>query len=245
MHTVRGDGVAGIKQRHCDLSGDGVRNLVTTSGRDRLKKDLESSTWRRETTLVIPTAFKESRLACHAIFLLNSSTKPTGQLRTATWTLRKLEQTGSCKINELDEMRLDAYESSISYKERTKRWHDKWIKTPINYGKGDKILIFNSRLRLFSENLKSRWYGPFSVSKELKNGKIKLYDEDRNEFIVNTQQVKPYQKDVLETDKQDDITLDDEGEVTFHAAISYRLYLTRRSLKVLRKFPLDDSWRTI
>ncbi|GKB16491.1 reverse transcriptase domain-containing protein [Tanacetum coccineum] len=37
------------------------------------------------------------------------------------------------KINELDEMRLDAYEPSISYKERMKRWHDKRIKLPINY----------------------------------------------------------------------------------------------------------------
>ncbi|GKD81993.1 reverse transcriptase domain-containing protein [Tanacetum coccineum] len=68
--------------------------------------------------------------------------------------------------------------------------------------------------RLFPGKLKSRWYGPFSVSKDLKNGVIKLYDEDGNEFIVNKQRVKPYQKDVLETDKQDDITLDDEGEVT-------------------------------
>ncbi|GJT90316.1 putative reverse transcriptase domain-containing protein [Tanacetum coccineum] len=31
MHTVRGDGVAGIKRRRRDLSGDGVRNLATAS----------------------------------------------------------------------------------------------------------------------------------------------------------------------------------------------------------------------
>ncbi|GKA18215.1 hypothetical protein Tco_0698052 [Tanacetum coccineum] len=47
MHTSRGDGVAGIKRRRRDLSSDGVRNLATASGRDRLKEDLESSTWRR------------------------------------------------------------------------------------------------------------------------------------------------------------------------------------------------------
>nr|GEU41475.1 hypothetical protein [Tanacetum cinerariifolium] len=46
MHTVAGDGVAGIKRHRCDLSSDGVRNLVTASGRSRLKGDLESSTWR-------------------------------------------------------------------------------------------------------------------------------------------------------------------------------------------------------
>ncbi|GJR68875.1 hypothetical protein Tco_0014940, partial [Tanacetum coccineum] len=47
MHTVRGDGITGIKQGHRDLSGDDVRNLATASGRGRLKEDIESSTWRR------------------------------------------------------------------------------------------------------------------------------------------------------------------------------------------------------
>ncbi|GJY45086.1 hypothetical protein Tco_0433299 [Tanacetum coccineum] len=47
MHTVRGNGVASIKRCRRDLSGDGVRNLATVSGRGRLKEDLESSTWRR------------------------------------------------------------------------------------------------------------------------------------------------------------------------------------------------------
>ncbi|GKE82247.1 hypothetical protein Tco_1552247 [Tanacetum coccineum] len=44
LFTERGDSVACIKQRHCDLSSDGVRDLATASGRGRLKEDLESST---------------------------------------------------------------------------------------------------------------------------------------------------------------------------------------------------------
>ncbi|GKF56539.1 hypothetical protein Tco_0166879, partial [Tanacetum coccineum] len=43
----RGDGIAGIKRRRRDLSGDGIRNLATASKRDRLKEDLESCMWRR------------------------------------------------------------------------------------------------------------------------------------------------------------------------------------------------------
>ncbi|GJZ61776.1 hypothetical protein Tco_0617913 [Tanacetum coccineum] len=42
--TERGDGVAGIKRRCRDPSGDSVRDLVTASGRSRLNEDLESST---------------------------------------------------------------------------------------------------------------------------------------------------------------------------------------------------------
>ena len=47
------------------------------------------------------------------------------------------------------------------------------------------VLLYNSRLRLFPRKLKSRWYGPFAVSKDMKNGAIELYDENGNEFIVN------------------------------------------------------------
>ncbi|GJT28337.1 MAK10-like protein [Tanacetum coccineum] len=48
MLTERGDGVAGIKRRRRDLSGDGVWILATASQRSRLKVDLEPSTWRRD-----------------------------------------------------------------------------------------------------------------------------------------------------------------------------------------------------
>nr|GEU90617.1 hypothetical protein [Tanacetum cinerariifolium] len=117
--------------------------------------------------------------------------------------------------NELDEQRLDAYESSISYKERTKRWHDKRTKTPTEYEKGDKVIFLNSRPRLFLGKLKSRWYGPFIASRDMKGRKIKLCVEEGNEFIVNKQRVKLCQKDISEFDADDDVTLDDEGGVIF------------------------------
>ncbi|GJR36981.1 putative reverse transcriptase domain-containing protein [Tanacetum coccineum] len=41
------DGVATIKRQRHDIHGYGVRDSATTSGRDRLKVDLEPSTWRR------------------------------------------------------------------------------------------------------------------------------------------------------------------------------------------------------
>nr|GEU58736.1 MAK10-like protein [Tanacetum cinerariifolium] len=46
MHTVAGDGVAGIKRRRRDVSSDCVWNFAMASGHGRLKEDLESSTWR-------------------------------------------------------------------------------------------------------------------------------------------------------------------------------------------------------
>ncbi|GJS25344.1 hypothetical protein Tco_0453976 [Tanacetum coccineum] len=47
LFLERGDGVAGIKRRCHDLSGDGVWILATMSQCSRLKVNLEPSTWRR------------------------------------------------------------------------------------------------------------------------------------------------------------------------------------------------------
>ncbi|GKB82370.1 zinc finger, CCHC-type containing protein, partial [Tanacetum coccineum] len=47
VHTVHGDGVAIIKRWRQDLHRDGVRDLATASGRDRLKEDIESSMRRQ------------------------------------------------------------------------------------------------------------------------------------------------------------------------------------------------------
>nr|GEW16582.1 hypothetical protein [Tanacetum cinerariifolium] len=44
LFTKRRDDIASIKRSCRDLSSDGVRDLVTASGRGRLKEDLESST---------------------------------------------------------------------------------------------------------------------------------------------------------------------------------------------------------
>nr|GEW28423.1 retrovirus-related Pol polyprotein from transposon 297 family [Tanacetum cinerariifolium] len=127
-----------------------------------------------------------------------------------------LEMRTKVEIRDLfsEERLMEIFNKNNKPWERTKRWHDKWIEAATNYEKGDKVLLFNSCSRLFLDKLKSRWYGSFSVCKDMKNGAIELYDEDGNKLIVNKQRVKPYQKSVLDTNKDDGITLDDEGKVT-------------------------------
>ncbi|GJY10293.1 reverse transcriptase domain-containing protein [Tanacetum coccineum] len=64
---------------------------------------------------------------------------------------------------------------------------------------------------LFSGKLKSRWYGLFTVYRDMRSGEIELCDEEGNEFTVNKQRVKPYQKDISGFEVDDDVILDDEG----------------------------------
>ncbi|XP_021743298.1 uncharacterized protein LOC110709393 [Chenopodium quinoa] len=94
------------------------------------------------------------------------------------------------KLNELEELRNDAYESSRFYKEKTKKRHDQHIRNK-SFKVGDKVLLFNSRLRLFPGKLKSKWSDPFVVSKTTPYGSFEL-DADGNKFMVNCHRLKHY-----------------------------------------------------
>ncbi|GJR23837.1 reverse transcriptase domain-containing protein [Tanacetum coccineum] len=192
-----------------------LKKTIENSRKDWSYK-LDDALWAFRTAFKTPLGITLFRIiydkACHIPLKLEH--KAYWAIKNCNLDLTKAGENCFLQINEMDELRLNAYETSISYKERTKRWHDKWIKTPTNYEKGDKVLLFNSRLRLFPGKLNSRWYRPFSVCKDMTNGAIELYDEDGNGFIVNKKRVKPYQGIVSDTNIDDDITLDDEGEVT-------------------------------
>jgi len=52
------------------------------------------------------------------------------------------------QLSELVEWREKAYRNLKIYKEQTKRWHDKRINKK-EFAPGDKLLLFNSRFKLF------------------------------------------------------------------------------------------------
>ena len=102
--------------------------------------------------------------------------------------LRKLQ------INELEEIRKDAYENLKIYKVRIKDFHDKRILRK-SFETGQKVLLYNSRLYLFPEKLRSHWTGPFVVKYVYPYGAVDLEDpKNGNVFKVNGQRVKPFLK---------------------------------------------------
>ncbi|CAN6716323.1 unnamed protein product [Malus baccata var. baccata] len=96
----------------------------------------------------------------------------------AHWAVKKfnidLNAAGSHRkfqLNELDMIRHEAYESASIYKEKTKAFYDKMIRGK-TFSIGQKVLLFNSRLRLFPVQIQS-----------LKTG---------HEFKMNGHRLKPY-----------------------------------------------------
>ncbi|GKB53806.1 reverse transcriptase domain-containing protein [Tanacetum coccineum] len=86
---------------------------------------------------------------------------------------------------------IGSYENSLIYKERTKKLHDSKIKNRI-FNVGDRVLLFNSRLKIFSEKLKTRWSGPFTITQVFPYGTIELSQPDGPNFKVNGHRVKHY-----------------------------------------------------
>nr|GEV09886.1 reverse transcriptase domain-containing protein [Tanacetum cinerariifolium] len=95
------------------------------------------------------------------------------------------------QLNELSELRDQAYENSVIYKERKKKLHDSKIKNRI-FNVGDQVLLFNSRLKIFSGKLKTRWSGPFTITRVFPYGTIELSQPNGPNFNVNGHRVKHY-----------------------------------------------------
>ena len=66
-------------------------------------------------------------------------------------------------LTELDEFHLKAYESSALYKEKMKKYHDQKTEKR-GFMVGDLVILFNSRLCLFTGKLNYKWTGPYLIT---------------------------------------------------------------------------------
>lgn len=111
-------------------------------------------------------------------------------------------------MNEVDEFRVQAYENVKLYKEKMKRWHDKRI-VKRSFKPGQSVLLFNLRLKLFPGKLKSRWFGPFLITKVFSYGAIEVKDSNTQQmFKINGQRLKHYWGGDMDCQKTS-ITLED------------------------------------
>ncbi|KAK5825023.1 hypothetical protein PVK06_019825 [Gossypium arboreum] len=90
-------------------------------------------------------------------------------------------------IQELEEIRNNAYENAQVYKKKTKAFHDKFI-TRKQFSIGQKIFLYDSTLKIFVGKLRSKWIGLFIITNLFSNGAVEIQsDETRKCFKVNGQ----------------------------------------------------------
>ena len=92
----------------------------------------------------------------------------------------------------MSRIRNDAYLNSKIAKARLKKWHDQLVNQK-NFTKGQRFLLYDSKLHLFPGKLKSRWTGPFIIHEVQPNGVVEVFNSKGNQtFKVNGHRLKPF-----------------------------------------------------
>jgi hypothetical protein len=170
-----------------------LEKTVSASRKDWSMK-LDEALWAYRTAFKSPIGLTPFQMvygkSCHL---------PVELEHKAYWALKFLNfdetQSGEkrkLQMQELEEMRSQAYESSRLYKEKIKSYHDKRIVNK-EFKPGQMVLLFNSRLKLFPGKLKSKWSGPFKIHEVKPFGAVVLEDPmTKDRWTVNGQRLKLY-----------------------------------------------------
>nr|GEW72663.1 reverse transcriptase domain-containing protein [Tanacetum cinerariifolium] len=117
--------------------------------------------------------------------------KAYSALKHANFDFQTVGDHRKVQLNELNELHNQAYENSLIYKEKTKRIHDSKIKDRV-FNIGDRVLLFNSRLKILLGKLKTRWAGPFTIIHVFPYGTVELSQTNGPNFKVNGHILKYY-----------------------------------------------------
>nr|GEW82766.1 reverse transcriptase domain-containing protein [Tanacetum cinerariifolium] len=175
------------------VSNRGLKRILErTIGENHasLSEKLDDALWAFRTAYKTPIGCTSYKLVygkfCHLSIELEHK---------AYWALKhvnfNLKTTGDHRKLQLNGVCDQAYENSLIYKEKTKKIHGSKIKNRI-FNVGDRVLLFNSRLKIFSRKLKTRWLGPFTITKVFPYGTVELSQPDGLNFKVNGHRVKHY-----------------------------------------------------
>nr|GEU46269.1 hypothetical protein [Tanacetum cinerariifolium] len=144
-----------------EVSNRGLKRILErTVGENRSSwsKKLEDALWAFRTAYKTPIGCTPYKLvygkSCHLPIELEH--KAYWALKHVNFDLKTVGDHRKLQLNELNKLHDQAYENSLIYKEKTNKLHDSKIKNHI-FNVGDRVLLLNSCLKIFSGKLKTRW----------------------------------------------------------------------------------------
>jgi len=162
-----------------------LKKTIARSRKDWADK-LDDALWAYCTAFKTPLSTTPYILiygkVCHLLIELEH--KAFWAIKFLNFDLKAAGEKRLLQLNKLEEICTHAYESSWMYKARMKHWHDRHINQR-KFRKGDFVLLFNSRLKVFPSKLRSRWSGPFKVMKIYPYRAIDIGTKATGTFKVN------------------------------------------------------------
>ncbi|GKD19811.1 reverse transcriptase domain-containing protein, partial [Tanacetum coccineum] len=179
-----------------EVSNHGLKRILDrTVGENRASwsDKLDDALWAFRTAFKTPIGCTPYQLiygkSCHLPVELEH--KAYWALKHVNFDIKTAGDHRKLQLNKLNELRDQAYENSLIYKAKSKKLHDSKIKNII-FNVGDQILLFNSRLKIFSKKLKTCWSGPFTIAQVFPYGTVELSQPDGSNFKVNGSPGSPY-----------------------------------------------------
>ncbi|GKE73033.1 reverse transcriptase domain-containing protein, partial [Tanacetum coccineum] len=140
-----------------EVSNRGLKCILErTVGENRASwsEKLDDALWAFRTAFKTPIGCTPYKLVygkdCHLPIELEH--KAYWALKHCNFVLKTAGDHQKVQMNELNELQDQAYENSLIYKEKMKKIHDSKIKNRV-FNVGDRVLLFNSRLKIFSGKL--------------------------------------------------------------------------------------------
>ncbi|GJX21892.1 reverse transcriptase domain-containing protein [Tanacetum coccineum] len=179
-----------------EVSNRGLKRILErTVGENRASwsDKLDDALWAFRTAYKTPIGCTPYKLvygkACHLPVELEH--KAYWALKHTNFDIKTAGDHRKVQLNELNELRDHAYENSLIYKEKTKRIHDSKIKNRV-FNVGDRVLLFNSRLKIFSGKLKTRWSGTITVTQVYLIWQLSVYPKLRAPLQSKCHRLKHY-----------------------------------------------------